>query len=278
MDNLFDKIKSYFISNYIFNYIKDDIFRLKLFIYSKHFQNKLNLKVLFKEQYLKKNDFNISDYLYTDTYDKDLLNWKYDLFFLNSGLDKKELENILFYILENTNIENIDKNLKKLDGKILINIDSPLFKFILKTNNFETNYIINIFEENIDDNYKLDCERLNNSKIKYSIYYNFSNIKKLNYSNFDVNKINYLNFNCKHKENDNLILFDNINNFVYLKYLYIYSIDFHENDKIELNNLKLLSFQECENINLSNISCPKLDILYLRWNYILNKNERIKFV
>ena len=54
MDNLFDKIKSYFISNYIFNYIKDDIFRLKLFIYSKHFQNKLNLKVLFKEQYLKK--------------------------------------------------------------------------------------------------------------------------------------------------------------------------------------------------------------------------------
>ena len=210
MDNLFDKIKSYFISNYIFNYIKDDIFRLKLFIYSKHFQNKLNLKVLFKEQYLKKNDFNISDYLYTDTYDKDLLNWKNDLFFLNSGLDKKELENILFYILENTNIENIDKNLKKLDGKILINIDSPLFKFILKTNNFETNYIINIFEENIDDNYKLDCERLNNSKIKYSIYYNFSNIKKLNYSNFDVNKINYLNFNCKHKENDNLILFDNI--------------------------------------------------------------------
>ena len=155
MRNLFGKIKSNYISNGIFNFIEDENFKLKLFIYSKHFQIKLNLKASFQEKYLKNIEFNISNYLYTYYYNKDYLNKKYDDFLLNNRLNRKYFENIIYNVLENKNIEKIDKNIKKLDIKILINIDSPLFELISKTNNFENNYIINIYEDNIDYNYKL---------------------------------------------------------------------------------------------------------------------------
>ena len=41
---IIDKIKSIYIIKNIFNYIKDNKIPLKLFIYSKYFQNKLNIK------------------------------------------------------------------------------------------------------------------------------------------------------------------------------------------------------------------------------------------
>ena len=280
MENLFNKIKSIYISDNIFSYIGDNNFKLKLFYYSKFYQNKLNLKVIFQEKYLKKLEFNISNYLYINKYNKDYLNNKYDEFLLKNRLNKKEFETIIYNVLENKNIENIDKNIKKFDTKILINIDSPLFELILKTKNFENNYIVYIYEENIDDNYKFYYNIFNNSNntnIKYlSICYNFKNIKKLNYLkelNIDFNKINYMHFINQNKENNNCILFENINNFLSLKYLYLDSYNMHKNDKIELNNLEVLSFINCEYINLLNIFCDKLEILNLGRNQISNINN-----
>ena len=146
MENLFNKLNSKYISNDIFDYIEDDNFKLKLFYYSKFFQNKLNLKAIFQEKYLKNIRFNISNYLCTDKYIKDYLNKEYDEFLLKNKLNKKEFENIIYNVLENNNIENIDKNIKNLDKKILINIDSPLLELLSKSNNFENNYIINIIK------------------------------------------------------------------------------------------------------------------------------------
>ena len=42
--NLIKKIKSTYILKNIFNYIKDNNFKLKLFIHSKLFQNKIDIK------------------------------------------------------------------------------------------------------------------------------------------------------------------------------------------------------------------------------------------
>ena len=162
MRNLLDKIKSIYIQNNIFDYIEDINFKLKLFYFSKYFQKKFNLKIIFQEKYLKKFEFNISNYLYTDKYIKEYLNNKYDEFLLKNKLNKKEFEDILYNVLYNKNIGGIDKNIKMLDSKILINIDSPLFELISKTKYFEKGYIINIYEENIDNNYKLYYNIFNN--------------------------------------------------------------------------------------------------------------------
>ena len=50
---ILDKIKSIYIIKDIFKYINDNKIQLKLFIYSKYFQNKLNIKYIdAKEKYL----------------------------------------------------------------------------------------------------------------------------------------------------------------------------------------------------------------------------------
>ena len=60
---LINKIKSNYILNNILDYIKDTNFKLKLFIHSKLNQNKLNLKVIYKEIFLEKIGFNLDKYL-----------------------------------------------------------------------------------------------------------------------------------------------------------------------------------------------------------------------
>ena len=61
------KIKSIYIIKDILNYIKYNKIKLKLFIYSKYFQNKLNIKYIdAKEKYLKNIGFNINEYLFIE--------------------------------------------------------------------------------------------------------------------------------------------------------------------------------------------------------------------
>ena len=81
-EELINKIKSKFILIYIFNYIKDTNFKLKLFIHSKSNQNRLDLKIHYKELLLKKIGFDLEKYIYTESYDKYILNKVYHNFFL----------------------------------------------------------------------------------------------------------------------------------------------------------------------------------------------------
>ena len=137
------KIKSTYIIKNILHYIKDNKMDLKLFIYSKHFHNKLNLKYIdAKEKYLKKIGFNINEYLYIEEekYEYNLLNKKYDKFILEKKINKKVFENIIYEILENKN-EIIKENEK------YINIDSPLFKIVSKLNHFENKYTVYISQK-----------------------------------------------------------------------------------------------------------------------------------
>ena len=210
------QIKSIFNLKNIISYINNDS-KIELFYFSKYFQNKLELKVLYEEKYLQKKGFNISNYLYTETYNKDYLNTKYQEFISNNNVNQKELEDSIYYVLEN--LGNINKNLKKENSRILINIDSPLFKIISKTKNFEDYYIINIYEDNVDKNYKLCDDNLNNSNINYnSICYTFKNITKLHFLNqlkIEINKIKSLKYKKENKDKKDVYstLFEKIKNF-----------------------------------------------------------------
>ena len=97
---LINKIKSTYIIKDIFNYIQDINFHLKLFIYSKYFQNKLEIRLIYREKYLDKIGFDINKYLHKKKgLKKDYINKKYDNFLNEKKINKKEFENIIYDLL-----------------------------------------------------------------------------------------------------------------------------------------------------------------------------------
>ena len=171
----------------------------------------------------------------------------------------------------------------------------------------------NIDEFNLKEEYITIHDKLNKSNRKYSsLYFKFEDKRKINYLkefNVDFNKIKRVDlfqvkeegindnednkyffetlFSLNNIEN-NLIylkiqfssnnkiessLFENINNLKSLKYLCVNSFYFDGIIKIELNNLKILSFEYCRNIDEFSIICEKLEILNLGMNQISNINN-----
>ena len=313
--SLINKIKSSYIIKNIFNYIPDPNLQLKLFIYSKYFQKLLNLSLIYKEKYINKIGFNMTQYLHVESknYKEDYLIKRFDNFLLEKKLNKEEFENIISDILVNKEIkENTNK---------LIDIESPLFEIISKTKSFENNYTIYISQKIIDkfklkDNYKIYFDKLNKLNIKYSsIYCTFDDINKISYLielNIDFNKIKRISlieernnkeekkekylednknffgtlFSIKNIENSLIylkiifstasklepILFEKINDFKLLRYLYIEYLHFVKKFTIKLENITKLSFINCKNITISKTFCIKIEILNLRENEISNIN------
>ena len=189
-----------------------------------------------------------------------------------------------------------------------------MFKIISQTNNFENNYTIYIFQEEINEEYKEFFNQLNQKNIKYSsIYYRFkekkkiTNIKELN---IDFKKIKRMTLFCDEEDEfnnnnkyffadffsienieNNLIYlkihlkcflkpycFEKINNFKCLQYLYINSLKFSEKLNLKLNNLKLLSCDNCKNIEFS-VDAKELKELKITYNHLLNLKilEKVKF-
>ena len=255
-------IKSIYILDNIFNYIKDDNFKDKLFIYSKQYQKKLNINFFnLKKKYLKNIGLNLFQYLYIspESFKKDFLKNKYDEFFKQKKLDKNKIEKIIYDIIDNMEIEDIDElYIDEIEyNKIKINIDSPLCKIISKTKNFGKYYTIEISQPNIDkynlkDYYKKEFNDLNHLNINYnSIYFILDDINKANYLkniNIDFNKIKRMTLIIKKNNNGNsdgdiipknnndffeTFSFENIyNNLIYL------NLNFFENCKISFNLFK----------------------------------------
>jgi hypothetical protein len=284
-------IKSNYVLKSIFDYIKDKNFALKLFAYSKLFQNKLNLdSVKYKEAYLDKIGFDITNYLVCKFY-------SLERFLKEKKLNKEDIENLLYKIVEAKDAKIIKENFESK-----ISIFSPLFEIISKTKNYENNYTIFIEEKFINKKKIEDYKTFFNTKEKYSsIYYTFNDIKKINYLkefNIDFNKIKRMTLkyyykndvNNTIKENDNYFfktlfsfnnieknliylkinvnhiklspsVFENINNFKSLRFLYIENFNFDKEFIIKLNDLKLLSIISCENIKLSEIFNEKLKVI-----------------
>ena len=110
---LINKIKSSYIIKNIFNYIKVNNFQLKLFIYSQLCQNKLDLTLIYKENYINKIGFDINKYLHIEKEkcEAEHLIKKYNNFLLEKKLNKKEFENILFDVIKNRKVK--ENNLKE---------------------------------------------------------------------------------------------------------------------------------------------------------------------
>ena len=131
---LLKNIKSEYILKYIFDYIKDTYFPDKLFLFSKKFQQKLNLKLTgLKEKYLKRIGFDLNNYLISQRFEKDLLTKEYLDFLKLKNINKEKLESIIFDIYEYKKIKDLDDEeiIDKIkDYEILISIYSPLFKIL----------------------------------------------------------------------------------------------------------------------------------------------------
>ena len=318
------KIKSKYIINNIFNYIRDTNIQLKLFNHSKYFQNKLNIKLInYKELYLKKIGFKLEDYLYSyrEQSQKGFLKEKYDNFLLSKKFNKEKFEDDLYELLENKNIKDIDEEEVSVVGKAeekLININSPLFESISRTKIFENNISIYISQDKefnkSKKEYIIFFDKLNKSGVKYSsIHYDFEEsdeINSLKDLNIDFSKIKKLTLNLQSEQylyykeekknifffrylfsfyniENNLIylkinfwekkdispeLFEKINTFKSLKYLFLQYFLFINNFTIKISNLELLSCRYCNNIKISKEFCPKLKILYLTWQKISDIN------
>ena len=89
-EEIINNLSSKHILNIIFNYIKDENFKDKLFLYSKKYQNKFDIKLLgLKENYLKKIKLDKYLYIESDSFEKDFLAKKYDKFLIEKKLIKK---------------------------------------------------------------------------------------------------------------------------------------------------------------------------------------------
>ena len=300
---LINKVKSLYILDGIFNYIKDENFKIKLFLHSKSLQKKIGIKIyLLQEEYLKSIGFNINDYLHIDeeNYKRKILTEKYNDFFLGKKIKKKTINNIVFNIFNN-------KKVQENGTPILINIYSPLLEVLIKTKNFEKFFTFFISQSNIEEfklkkNYINFFDKLNKSKIKnYSICLSSEDINCLKELKINLNKINrltlmykginqpsvffdnifkfkeleqnliYLNidFSFNHQSKLETALFEKINDFKSLKYLFISCIEI-DSPTIKLNNMKELYFYECENIRINNIFCNQLEKLDIIGNSLID--------
>ena len=273
---IINKIKSAYILKNIFNYINDDDFLYKLINYSKLLQEKLKITINnYKNQYLIKKKILLEE----NPTENDF---------------KKKISKDTIYI------DNLDDN-KKLYidffGKTKSNYLSLYYKFK------SFNCINSLKELNLDFSKILKI-----SLIYWEDEKNEGNIQILFRSLFSINNLEnnllYLKIFLKYDKeyivpND---LFEKINNFKSLRYLYLKNVNFSKPPTIKIKNLKIfycdlcndVKIKDCENLqkliynsnNLSNIynllgdaNSTKLEVLDLFNNKISDIKilEKIKF-
>ena len=301
---LISKIKSYYILKGIFDYfpVKQRYKQLQLLLYSNFYKKKFDLKLIdYKAEYLERIGFVIARYLQVDEthYKKDKLVENYEKFLKRKKLNKEEFEKIIFELLENKKVINLNTKSKIRDKSgNLICIDSPLFDLVSKTSDYENDYSIYISQNHIDKySLKADCTRffddLNKSNIKNSsIYFYFLNKTAIEYLkdfHIDFSKIKRISLvQDEYEENNNfnddmiffetLFSFNNIQNILtYLKIHFqpqkFYQVD---NQYMEsLNEFKSLKYLYLHSLNFENsfrITLNNLVLLNLRENDIKNLN------
>ena len=307
------KISSIDIIKDIFNYIKDENFKYKLFIHSKYFQKKLDINLIeLKKKYLSKIKFYIDDYLHASKDNSSLTNL-YENFLRHNKLNREFLESMIYDIYQNKTIEE-DLDEKDADGVKdfycqqyyykFINIYSPLFGLLSKTKNFEKIFTIEMKPiKNIKDNsIKKAFDNLIKSNKSLSIEYSLDNIRDFDLKELNIKikrltliitasnplekDINYLFetlFSIKNIENNliyleingadgqaNSIIFNKLNDFKLLKYLYIRNLNINCNIDLYLNELSVLIIK---NSNIFNrLISQKLKVLKF-YNCLTFKHE-----
>ena len=308
---LINGIKSQYILRHILHYVKDNKLQYKLFAFSKLYQKKADINIIFYKRIYLLNIFR-ENVLYNEYNNNYNLKKKYNEYILKKNLNKKELERLIY------EINNEDGMLENPLESKKISVDSPLFEILSKTKNFASNYTLYINQNNCaKSNLKKKFLDINKLNINYSsiyfviykkrkIYYlkrlniDFSKIKRMSikydddndpnwnlekYQNnnyffenlFSINNIEnnliflYIHFKCYL---DNYI-FEKINSFKSLQYLYLHGFEFDTIFYIKLKDLKVLYtncskniliseeivFKELKEYNLSNSDITSLQML-----------------
>ena len=242
--SLLDLIKSKYVFELIFSYIKDKVFICKLYKYTKYFQKKLGFNVI--EYYLNKKEFWYK-YLYQNFYIKVE---PYLTFLERFKLDKNKAKELAIKYFKNLIEENKKNN---ININYSVSFECPFFDEIVKEGFLENFFHIEISEEYIkkSDNLKnIVCSKfdeLNKSNTNYpslqisnsyifdidyfkDLNINFKQIKKLSIfaeyidikkSFLDImeNNLIYLDLYLTRKNEINSDILEKINNLKFLKYL-----------------------------------------------------------
>ena len=281
-DDLLEKIKSKYIIEQIFNFI-DEIYKFKLFNYSKKYQEKFNL-LLFEYQYyyIIKKGINLLDYLcfcFTKNYPKIIKNIQVDLF------NNMEQECISKYI------QNFSPNGKYIRYGYKIDIYSPLFEAFSKAGLLEQ-YKIEV-DINAIKKYKLEkkcClifDNLHKSNIKYnSIILNTRHYKDIDYIkkyNINFSLVKELNIfssiyentknNCDYYLNSIFSLNDIQNHLITLRISLNDKLNYVNKDSmIGLNYLKVLEVLYINNISFEQFNPFFLKLTGLKELYLFSSN------
>ena len=231
---LLERISSKYILRLVLEYIKDENFLFKFFIYSKYFQKKLGIDLSdyinkhierFEKLGLKVENFLKFQNYFTKDYDKNILCIKLNNELSKYGIDIKYYQNYsnnYFIKYENNYIKN---NLKyglieyNENSEKLININSPIFDAISKTKSFNLFFTIEIplstiKEFDLKNDYKSVFNKMNELNINYSslalFFLDSNNINYLNELNIDFNKIKRLNIYPNYLSNNNKEIYKNL--------------------------------------------------------------------
>ena len=294
-----ENINSTYVINEIFSYINNINFKFKLFAYSKLFQKKLGMQLYeYQERFMDQFNMEISTYLNFDNiakedFDKNILKKKLENDISINKLDIKIVESCIINYFNNFAYE-IKKNNNINDNEMAIDIYSPFFEIISKTELFEMIFTIPINTDlikknNLKEDYISAFENLNTLNIKYSsIYFKFQSDDDINYLfefKIDFKRIkrliivndneNYFNIN---KFLETLFSIDNLcKNLVFLDFKYIGFINL---DNIELNSIKNINKCELlEQLSLNFFKFKEPFILELKnlKKLILDSCENISF-
>ena len=291
IEKILDKISSKYILKGIFDYIDESgDYKLKLFIYSNIFQNKLDINIYkYQEIYFKKKGFDLIKYfsvIYNSSKE------------FSKCLLKDELEKDLSLLNIDINIINnyIKNNFKGLTLKkkyiqllpleyyhhmIQVDIFSPFFDLLSENGLLEYCSIIiqtKLIEyHELKEDYILAFDKLNKSNYKNTtLTCNFKNNDDINYLNeFKINftKIKGIIFyeddECGIMNHDyffnTLFSFEDIINNLVALHISLKINDFSDqidpNTLENLNNFKSLKILILENLQLENIFLLKLQNL-----------------
>ena len=280
---LLKKIKSKTILKNIFNFISNDVIKMNLFKTSNYFQKIFEIDLYdYQDKYFKKSKFLYLFYLsfayvnsvYIKKFNKNLLKDALVFYIENiiqvniqeNDINKYIIEYFKKYAKKLEKEENIQQKTNYLKlYEILLDIYSPFFDLLSKSEIFSQVFSINIpidliQENHLKNDYIATFDKLNKSNANYSsIYIQFENaedlellnefkikfnqIKKLDYNILDRDDIN----NSKIVVNKLFSFFPIENNLIYLR------LDLNEEEiRIEksimenLNKFKLLEYLKIE--------------------------------
>ena len=212
--SILENISSINIFDNIFSFLKDANYKLKLFAYLNLLQKKLNLQLAdYEKAYIELLGINIYNYLFCKNniypleFNKDILKIRLEKDLSKYNLEKSKLEKIIVDIFKKKyeDEKNVQNNSEKklVDSLIQIDIYSPFFDLISKSQILETNRNISIPIKVIKTfdllkDYNLVFNKMNKSKIIYrGLIINFgkyNNINLLNKLKINFNSIQNLYF------------------------------------------------------------------------------------